>query len=257
MPYYCHQCQSSFDPPASSIPTDPTTCSQCGSDFIEVLPEDSLDAFEANDNSDGEIDGFIGGGSVGNPFQFGFLQQMILTSQQQQQQTAATRLQQEQQTESSSSTSGGVGRTSSLGGLPRRSATTPARSSTFTAGFSMSSENGGRPVFFSSSGSSGDTSVRRTASPNRTSGAGFIGSFPGFDDDEDEAFLPGFGGGVRRARIENIPRPAGIDPRDRSESPVDSIGRGGVARENTQEFIMEQERRRQEIMNLLGMLMQG
>ncbi|KAJ3012795.1 UNVERIFIED_CONTAM: hypothetical protein HDU68_001023 [Siphonaria sp. JEL0065] len=77
-------------------------------------------------------------------------------------------------------------------------------------------------------------------------------------NDDDLLPLPGFGGGVRRARTENIPQStaSGWNPRDRSESPTGagSIG-GGVDSENTRENIIEHERRRQEIMNLLGIML--
>ncbi|KAJ3074279.1 hypothetical protein HDU98_011633 [Podochytrium sp. JEL0797] len=34
MSYFCHQCQSTFETPATSLPATPT-CTHCGSDFIE------------------------------------------------------------------------------------------------------------------------------------------------------------------------------------------------------------------------------
>ncbi|KAI8827574.1 hypothetical protein BJ741DRAFT_629719 [Chytriomyces cf. hyalinus JEL632] len=123
--YFCHQCQSQFQLPPTATPSAPF-CSDCGSDFVEAVDEDdSFDpgpefaAFNIDDTLTHAAHAPIAGG-------LSDLFNMILTSQLARGPRAA----------------GVAGGTTGIGSDPH------VRAGTFAGGVSISSQSGGRPVFY-------------------------------------------------------------------------------------------------------------
>ncbi|KAJ3246561.1 hypothetical protein HDU77_008913, partial [Chytriomyces hyalinus] len=123
--YFCHQCQSQFQLPPTATPSAPF-CSHCGSDFVEAVDED--DHFD----SESEYAAFDTDGTPTRvphaPIVGGLseLFNMMITSQ----------------LSRGPRTAGVVGGTTGIGSDPH------VRAGTFAGGVSISSQSGGRPVFY-------------------------------------------------------------------------------------------------------------